>query len=193
MKLPALSLAPVFALCACGGGSGAQHAATPQPSLAPLISSRGVTMPLEQAVHELTFAPFIPAAQIAGIAIVPPLSDDEDKRDPGIAIEYKSEGDTLLLSQWPRTKIEIAVGSFDATRRPCAPVAYKPDGLLWTTRDGRVMTLQPDGAVAPARIAREVDRLLRAGACQRRTGATLSRPLPSRRTPSVFSPRRSAS
>lgn len=159
-----------------------------------LIESRGVTMPLAQAVRKLSFPPFIPSAEIASVALIPPLNDDEDKREPGIALEYERDGDALLLSQWPRKGIEIVVAGVDATSRPCAPVAYKPDGLLWTTRDGRVMTLQPDGAVAPALVAREVDRLLRAGACQRRTKATLSpRPLPSRSYPSVSWPRRSAS
>lgn len=193
MKLRALLLLAAFSLlCACGGAGNATDAHTPRPAVTLLISSRGVTMRLEQAVRKLAFAPFIPSAQIASVALIPPLSDDEDKRSPGIAIEYESGGDALLLSQWPPTTLDIAVAGFDATSRPCAPVAYKSDGLLWTTRDGRVMTLQPDGAVAPSRVAREVDRLLRAGACKRRTGATLFRPLPSRRSPSAFSPRRSA-
>lgn len=193
MKLRAVLLLAAFALlCACGRAGDATDARTPRPAVTLLISSRGVTMRLEQAVRKLTFAPFIPSAQIASVALIPPLSDDEDKRAPGVAIEYESGGDALLLSQWPPTTLDIAVAGFDATSRPCAPVAYKSDGLLWTTRDGRVMTLQPDGAVAPSRVAREVDRLLRAGACKRRTGATLFRPLPSRRSPSAFSPRRSA-
>jgi hypothetical protein len=187
MKLRAVLLLASFALCSGCSANSAQHPQTPSPSVTLLISARGVTMPLEQAVRKLTFAPFLPPSQIASVALIPPLNDDEDKRDPGIAIEYENRGDALLLSQWPRKGLNIAVGDVDATSRPCAPVAYMPDGLLWTTRDGRVMTLQPDGTVAASRIKREADRLLRAGACGRRTGTTLSpRPLPSRRSPSVF-------
>ena len=193
MKLRVLSLAAALAFCsACAGkGGDAQAPASPQPSVTLLISSRGVVMPLTQAVRHISFAPFIPSAQIASVAVIPPLNDNEDKRAPGVGIEYESKGDALLLSQWPRAGLDIAVAGFDATSRPCAPVAYKPDGLLWTTRDGRVMTLQPDGTVAPSRIAREATRLLRAGACGR--ARIPSRPLPSRRSPSVSSPRQSAS
>lgn len=180
MKLRAVPLIAALALCAaCGGKSpDAQSPATPQPSVRLLIESRGVTMPLTAVVRKIRFAPFIPSAQIAAVAAIPPLSDDEKKRNPGVAIEYESGGDALLLSQWPREGIDIEVGGINATSRPCAPVAYQADGLLWTTRNGRVMTLQPDGAVAPSRIAREAGRLLRAGACEGRT--TLSRPFPAR-------------
>jgi hypothetical protein len=88
--------------------------------------------------------------------------------------------------------LNITVGSDDVTHRPCAPVAYKADGLLWTTRTGRVMTLQPDGAVLPSRIAREAHRLLRGGGCGGRIRTTFPAPLP-RSSPVVSSPRQSAS
>lgn len=192
MKLASAFLLAGLALC--GGCSGDRAGTTDGPRPAPtlLIESRGVTMPLADAVRKTGFSPFIPSAQIAAVAAIPPLNDDEKTREPGIAIEYEKRGDALLLSQWPRARLGITVAGVDAIRRPCAPVAYKPGGLLWTTRDGRVMTLQPDGAIAPARIARETDRLLRAGACGRRI-RTLSRPLPTRRPPVVSLPRQSAS
>jgi hypothetical protein len=189
LAVPVIALAVVCSACGGSGGKGGDSA-QPAPSPTLLIQTRGVPVSLETAVRKAKFAPFIPSAQIAGVALLPPLSDDASKnRYVGIGIEYESDGDALLLSQWPRAGFDIAVGAMDATSRPCAPVAYKPDGLLWTTRDGRVMTLQPDGTVLPARVQREAGRLLRAGACQRRT-RTLSRPLPS---PSVSLPRRSAS
>jgi hypothetical protein len=191
MKIRPLALAACMLCAACGGKSGDVQSATPQPSTGLLIQSRGVMMPLAAAVREADFSPFIPSAQIAGVAVIPPLSSDENKRHPGIAIEYENSGDALLLSQWPRAGLNITVGSDDVTHRPCAPVAYKADGLLWTTRTGRVMTLQPDGAVLPSRIAREADRLLRGGACGGRIGPTF--PSPPRSSPVVSSPRRSAS
>lgn len=192
MKNAALPvLAALLFLAACGGKDGDSAQPAPSPTL--LIQSRGVPVTLEAAVRKANFPPFIPPAQIVSVALLPPLNDDEPKRRyVGIGIEYESDGDALLLSQWPRAGFDIAVGSSDATSRPCAPVVYKPDGLIWTTRDGRVMTLQPDGTVLPSRLAREADRLLRAGACERRA-KSLSRPLPSRSTPSASSPRRSAS
>lgn len=192
MKLAAVCVLALTAMCAACGGNAAQDAATPQPSVTLLIESRGVPVPLEAAVRKARFAPFIPSPQIASVALIPPLSDADGKRRyAGIAIEYESGGDALLLSQWPRAGFDIAVGAFDATSRPCAPVAYKADGLLWTTRDGRVMTLQPDGTVLPSRLQREADRLLRAGACDRRIRT--SRPLPSRSPRAASSRRQSVS
>jgi hypothetical protein len=187
MRLALVPFLAIALLCAGCGGGGDQP--TPAPSPTPLVESRGVAMSLQDAVRKARFSPFIPSAQIVGVAALPPLSDDDKKRRlVGIGIEYESSGDALLLSQWPRAGLHIAVGTADVTSRPCAPVAYKADGLLWTTRNGRVMTLQPDGAVAPARIAREAGRLLRAGACGQ---ARISRPTP--RPRAAFSHRQSAS
>ena len=192
MKPAAVPLLAFAALCAACGGNAAQDTATPAPAQTLLIESRGVPVTLAAAVRKARFAPFIPSPQIVKVALIPPLSDADEKRGyVGIAIEYESGGDALLLSQWPAAGFDIAVGAFDATSRPCAPIAYKADGLLWTTRDGRVMTLQPDGTVLPSRIRREADRLLSAGACARRIRT--SRPLPVRSSPAVSSPRQSAS
>lgn len=189
MKLATVPLTALLAvLCACGGEGGARSAATSRPLPRLLILSRGEPMTLRAAVRQVRFAPFVPSGPILGVAAIPPLSDDEKKRAPGIAIEYRNGRGAMLLSQWPRAGIDITVGAFDATSRPCAPIAYKADGLLWATRNGRVMTLQPDGAVPASRVAHEANRLLRAGACERRA-RTLSRP-PSR--PVVSSPRQSA-
>ncbi|HEY9180116.1 MAG TPA: hypothetical protein VIO32_05315 [Candidatus Baltobacteraceae bacterium] len=192
MKIAAVPLLLMAALCAACAAKDGGYSAQPQATPALLIQSRGVPVTLAAAVRKADFAPFVPPAQIVSVALLPPLSDEESKRRyVGIGMEYENDGDALLLSQWPRAGFHIAVGSADVTSRPCAPVAYKPDGLLWTTRDGRVMTLQPDGTVLPSRIGREAARLLRAGACGRRT-RSFFRPLPSRPTPSVSSPRRSA-
>lgn len=189
LSVPLLLLATLCAACGSKGGDAAQ----PAPSATLLIQSRGVPVTLQAAVRKANFAPFIPSAQIAGVALLPPLSDDPAKRRyAGIGIEYESNGDALLLSQWPRAGFDIAVGPVDATSRPCTPVVYKPDGLLWTTRNGRVMTLQPDGDVLPSRVQREAERLLRAGACGQRT-RSLSRPLRAPGSPSASLPRRSAS
>jgi hypothetical protein len=85
-----------------------------------------------------------------------------------LAIEYANGGDALLLSQWPRPEFPLTENGVDLTRSPCAPVAYKADGLIWTTRNGLVMTLQPDGTAQTSRLAREADRLMRAAGCRKK-------------------------
>lgn len=189
--LPAVLAFSVLSAGCAAKASGTADAASPQPT-GLLAASRGVVMTLAGAVRHIGFAPFIPSPQIAAVAVIPALSDAKDRAAPvGLAIEYESRGDALLLSQWPRDGLTIDVGGSDLTARPCAPVAYKADGLLWTTRNGRVMTLQPDGAVEPSRIRREAGRLLHAGACGG-PARTFSRPRPGP-SRAVSSPRQSVS
>jgi hypothetical protein len=156
----ALTLAPV---CACAHAGKA--APGPVPSTSLLIGARGAIVTLPQAQSRVRFAPFVPGAQIVAVALIPPLHVDH-RKDAGVAMEYERAGDALLLSQWPRGDLNVGVAG-NAIHRPCAPVAYKADGFLWTTRSGLVMTLQPDGAVAPGRLMREARRLA-AGSCRTR-------------------------
>jgi hypothetical protein len=155
----------VFALlllCAAGCAHTPRTPAStpaPQSTMTLLLDSRGVRVPLERAIEQIAFRPFVPGPQIAAVALIPPLGGVDRRESHGVAIEYASAGDALVLSEWPRL-------NFDVTGSPCAPVAYKPDGLIWSTRNGLVMTLQADGAVQPSRIVREAHRLLQAGACR---------------------------
>jgi hypothetical protein len=158
MKI-ALFMLLAFGLAGCVETPHAQRTQTPKPMATMLADARGVSVPLTVAVKQIAFRPMVPDAQIADVALIPPLGGTDRRESHGIAIEYARAGDALLLSEWPRL-------GFNVTRRPCAPVAYKPGGYLWTTRNGLVMTLQSDGAVAPSRIVREVHRLLRSGACR---------------------------
>ncbi len=153
----------LLALCAAGCAS-VSHGAdesheTPHPAATLLIDARGVTVPFTAAVRQIAFRPLVPGSQIVAVALIPPLGGVDRRESHGLAIEYANAGDALLLSEWPRL-------GFDITRSPCAPVAYKTDGMVWTTRNGLVMTLQPDGAVPPSRVVREAFRLLRAGGCR---------------------------
>jgi hypothetical protein len=153
----------LLALCvsACAGArapSETKNAPTPAATL--LIQARGVNVPLTEAVKQIAFRPMLPGMQIASVALIPPLGGTDSIRSHGIAMEYANSGDALLLSEWPGL-------AFDVTRGPCAPVAYRRDAYIWTTRNGLVMTLQPDGAVSPSHVLREVRRLLRAGGCGR--------------------------
>ena len=146
-------------------------------------------MPLALAVRSLQFRPFVPRAQVVQVAVIPPLNVNQQKNH-GLAIEYVAGGTALLLSQWPRAGVDLASSALDLTRRPCAPVAFKADGLIWTTRNGLVMTLQPDGTAPPSRVAREAQQLFADGACG--SGARTS-PRPRTQTPAVSSPRQSVS
>jgi hypothetical protein len=155
-----LLLALCVSACAAPQGSAQVHD-TPKPAATVLLDARGVRMPLQDAVKQIAFRPLIPPSQIVSVALIPPLGGTDRRESHGIAIEYASAGDALLLSEWPRL-------GFQVTRSPCAPVAYKTDAFVWTTRNGLVMTLQPDGTVAPSHVMREVRRLMRAAACRTR-------------------------
>ena len=159
IRIPALLCVLLTAAACAKKAEQPRSAQTPAPVSTLLIESKGVTMPLGLAVRSLHFRPFIPSGQILQVAVIPPLNVDE-QRNHGIAIEYAASSHALLLSQWPRAGAGI-------TARPCAPVAYKADGLLWATRNGLVMTLQPDGTIDASRLAREARRLLLGGACGR--------------------------
>lgn len=168
MKMTASALLLAL-LTGCAAGTGSNAQATPQPQATMLIESRGVVTPFTAAVKSIAFRPIVPSSQMAAVALIPPISGEDSRKTHGLAIEYAGRGDALLLSQWPRPNVAIEVDGTDITARPCAPVAYKTDGLIWSTRSGLVMTLQPDGKVPLSRLAREAHRLLAAGGC-RRTG-----------------------
>lgn len=161
-------------------------AASPRPLL---IESRGVVMPFAQARRQLAFAPWMPRAKTIAVALIPPLGGNDARTTHGIAMEYEDGGAKFLLSQWPRNGFPVGVGAFIVATRPCAPVAYKADGLLWATRSGLVMTLQPDGADGIPMLGSQARRLLAAGRCPM---TRLLRPARPRR-PAFSSPRQSAS
>ena len=190
MKIAIAALALLF-VTACSGASHGERQATPQPQPTLLAQSRGVVVPLSAAVRQIAFRPVIPGAQIAAVALIPPLGGADSRKTHGLAIEYASGGNALLLSQWPRPGFALTVNGVDLTASPCAPVAYKTDGLLWATRNGLVMTLQPDGTAPPSRVAREAQQLIADGACG---SAARTSPRRSRtRIPAVSLPRQSVS
>lgn len=167
MKIAIAALALLF-VTACSGASHGERQATPQPQPTLLAQSRGVVVPLSAAVRQIAFRPVIPGAQIAAVALIPPLGGADSRKTHGLAIEYASGGNALLLSQWPRPGFALTVNGVDLTASPCAPVAYKTDGLLWATRNGLVMTLQPDGFIPAPRLAREAGRLMSAAGCRKK-------------------------
>jgi len=146
--------------------------AKPQPSPTPetLVSKRGVSMPLEQAVREIAFRPYVPSAQLLDVALQPPLSSEDVPlgkvgKARGIAFEYSSHGVAMVLSEWPRGALSMEYNGFSLEGNPCTLLKYAPDSVLWTTRNDLVMTLQPDGRVKPKTVIAEAHRLLHSGAC----------------------------
>lgn len=158
--------AALFLLTACAGAPQGREQPSPQPTL--LIQSRGVVVPLTAAVQQIAFRPLIPSAQIVAVALIPPLGGVDSHKTHGLAIEYAGGGEALLLSQWPRPAFDVGSGGAAITASPCAPVAFKADGLIWTTRNGLVMTLQPDGAAPASHLVREADRLMAAAGCRKK-------------------------
>ena len=137
--------------------------ATPPPML---IDERGTTMPLEKAVGHIIFRPYMPSSQILAYAVLPPLGDLDTDAHRGLGIEYVSNGHALLLSQWPTQNFTIAFVGNGGHLEPCTLAHYKADGAAWVTRANVVMTLQPDGSVAPSVVDDEARRIMRAGACR---------------------------
>jgi hypothetical protein len=157
-----LVVLPLLLLVACVHHADAP-AATPPPML---IDQRGTTMPLEQAIGHVVFRPFVPSSQILAYAVLPPLGDLDTDAHRGLGIEYVSNNRAMLLSQWPKQDFMIAFARAHGPLAPCTLAHYKADGAAWLTSKNVVMTLQPDGSVAPAVVDDEARRLMRAGACR---------------------------
>lgn len=169
MRKTVMVIASALILAACsGGGPGAHASSAPSPNAVAtlLIESKGVTMPLNIAARTLAFAPYFPDGKIVQAAVIPPLNVDQQKNH-GIAIEYVAQGAAFVLSQWPRAGFDVPPAAMSA--ETCTPVPYKTDGVVWSTRNEVVMTLQPDGHVPPSRVVREARRLLQRGACGAKT------------------------
>ncbi len=132
-----------------------------------LIDDRGITMPLDKAVTNINYRPWIPPGQILKYAVIPPLGGNDTPENRGIAVEYMSGTHAMLLSEWPKQNFQLMfMHAQDITFKPCAIVHYKTDGVAWTTQGKLAMTLQPDGNVVPSAVDAEARRLIAAGACR---------------------------
>ncbi len=161
MRRFAIALLMLVPLAACARK--AEPVSTPPPLL---IDQRGTTMPLTEAITHVAFKPFIPAQQVLAYAVLPPLGDVDTDAHRGLGIEYVVNGESMLLSQWPKQDFTIAFGRDVADIAPCTIAHYKNDGVAWLTPHDVVATLQPDGNVAPSTVDNEARRLMRAGACR---------------------------
>lgn len=154
-------------LPACSAIKERLHKSTaPEPTPTPdtLVSHLGISTPLEKAVRGIGFRPFIPSLQVLDVALIAPLTGEDVRANRGIAFEYVSQGQALVLSEWPMHS-QLQLGQQQLGANPCTPIKVKADALMWTTQRRLLMTLQPDGKVKPSRILSEARRLLRRGAC----------------------------
>jgi len=160
------SIACIGVLVGCGhaarGASASQGASVPPL----LIEDRGVTMPLEKVVTFINYRPWIPPGQALRFAVIPPLGNEDTPNNRGVAIEYVSAGQAMLISEWPKQNFALLfLHNQSITTTPCSIAHYKADGVAWTTRGKLAMTLQPDGDVNPSVVEKEARRLIAAGAC----------------------------
>ena len=131
-----------------------------------LIDGRGITMPLEQAVTKIAYRPYLPPASVLAFAVIPPLGGADIPANRGFAVEYTARGNALLLSQWPRHRLNVSFGGSDISGTPCTIVQYSPNAVAWSSHRGFVLTLQPDGNVPQSEIDAEAKRLIASGACK---------------------------
>jgi len=122
-------------------------------------------MPLQKAVRGISFRPFLPSHQIVDVALVAPLGGKDNLKNRGIAFEYTSSGQLLVLLEWPINNLHIDFGPTRLSSSPCTPLKYADDGVLWSTPRHLVMTLIPDGKIKPSHLSAEARRLLSRGAC----------------------------
>ncbi|MFN2527269.1 MAG: hypothetical protein ABR584_00960 [Candidatus Baltobacteraceae bacterium] len=137
----------------------------PSPTPDTLVSHRGISMPLPKAVRGISFRPFLPSHQIVDVALVAPLGGKDNRKNRGIAFEYASGGQLLVLSEWPINDLRVDFGPTRLGASPCTLIKYADDGVLWTTPRHLVMTLIPDGKIKPSHLSAEARRLLSRGAC----------------------------
>jgi len=122
-------------------------------------------MPLQKAVRGIWFRPFLPSHQILDVALVAPLGGTDNRKNRGIAFEYASGGQLLVLSEWPINDLHVDLVPTGLGASPCTPMKYANNGVLWTTPKHLVMTLIPDGKIKPSHLSAEARRLLSRGAC----------------------------
>jgi hypothetical protein len=155
----------LLGVSACAHRAGTPAGPTDPPLRPLLIDGRGITMPLDKVVTKVDYRPWIPPGNVLAYAVIPPLGNDDTPQHRGVAVEYQSGDQAMLLSEWPKQNFTLLFMRSDITFAPCMVVHYKADGVAWTTRGRLAMTLQPDGDVNSRAVDAEAQRLIAAGAC----------------------------
>ncbi len=125
------------------------------------------------ARHGIAFAPFAPPRHIIAVALLPPFHGDDTRRNRGIGYEYIGRDNrTYALAQWPLGGGTITgFATYEPALAACGSArtfrrGTTPNGIVWTTPRGVVMTLQADGANDARILEAEWTLLVRRGACR---------------------------
>jgi hypothetical protein len=154
----------------------AQIFGTPQPTPPPsatIVGRMGVEMNESAARHEIEFRPFTPARSILAVALLPPFHGEDTRANRGIGYEYVDGAKRrYALAQWPANGGSLAGfallenGDPGCTGARTFSRGTKPNGIVWSTPHGLIMTLQADGANDARILQAEWKRLIRRGVCR---------------------------
>jgi hypothetical protein len=157
----------ICALLVCGAAAGAGSPATT------IVGRMGSEMTESAARHEIAFRPFAPARSIVAVALLPPFRGADTRANRGIGFEYAdAAGRRYALAQWPSNGGTIAAFPLRDPNEPGCPGARtfsrgtRPNGIVWSTSHGLVMTLQADGANDARTLENEWRKLIRRGVCR---------------------------
>jgi hypothetical protein len=156
--------------------AGAQMFGAPQtaaPRSLTIVGRMGIEMSEMAARHEIAFRPFAPPRRIVAVALLPPFHGDDVRANRGIGFEYNAAGDRrYVLAQWPANGGTIkrfallAQNELDCADARTFPRGTKPNGIVWSTPHGLIMTLQADGENDARTLETEWRKLIRRGVCR---------------------------
>jgi len=164
------TIAVVTALIATAAGAPARQSNAPATTI---IERMGEPMTEAQARHEIGFAPFAPPRRVIASALLPPFHGDDRKANRGIGLEYiDAAGHRYALAQWPANGGTLdRFLPYDDADAECSDARMfsrgtKPNGIVWSTPHGRILSLQADGANDARTLNKEWLKLIRRGACR---------------------------
>lgn len=159
----------VLSCSSCGffhHGTSAPEAAPTATPIPTLMARRGEAHTMAEALDGIGFRPFVPQhVVIVTTALLPAFSGDDFRRNRGFGVEYESGGNLFALSEWPSNGDSPEGMTPAGTEAGCEIDSFRPDSFLWMSGTS-VVTLQPDGNVAPKIVLREAHRIIREGACR---------------------------
>jgi hypothetical protein len=151
----------------------AENPATPAPQPTSIIERMGVTMTISAVRRAIAFRPFAPSRRILGVALLPPFHGEDVRPNRGIGFEYADFAERrYALAEWPANGGTLAHFRALSPQEPDCPGAHtfsrerKPNGIVWSTPRGLIMTLQADGANDARTLELEWSKLIRRGACR---------------------------
>jgi hypothetical protein len=133
----------------------------------------GIEMSEQAARHGIAFRPFAPPRRIVAVALLPAFHGDDVRANRGIGFEYvDTAGRRYALAQWPANGGTIArFLPLDPVEPGCEnarsfPRGTRPNGIVWSTSHGLIVTLQADGTNDAQTLGREWRKLIRRGVCR---------------------------